>query len=246
MNLSIFQNQWMSAFLINFTIISFAQRYPLLTTKGWIHSAILGTILYACFGWKGWLAVSIYLLLGTLVTKLGFSYKKSLGIAEGRDGRRGPENVWGSAATGTILALVYALFDYRWQYFIFIGFASSFSAKLADTFGSEIGKRWGRKTFLINNLRPVSPGTDGAISLEGTLASFIGSLLMSLVMISLSFLDTFKSFGIVVCSGFLATIMESFFGALFQRRIGWMTNELVNFIQTSFAAIFAIYLALIL
>jgi len=65
-------------------------------------------------------------------------------------------------------------------------------------------------------------------------------------MISLSFLDTFKSFGIVVFSGFLATIMESFFGALFQRRIGWMTNELVNFIQTSFAAIFAIYLALTL
>ncbi|CAN0516540.1 unnamed protein product, partial [Scytosiphon promiscuus] len=27
---------------------------------------------------------------------------KSLGIAEGRGGARGPENVWGSAATGEV------------------------------------------------------------------------------------------------------------------------------------------------
>ncbi len=30
---------------------------------------------------------------------------------------------------------------------LLIGFAASFAAKLADTFGSEIGKRWGKTTF---------------------------------------------------------------------------------------------------
>ena len=35
----------------------------------------------------------LYLFLGQLVTKIGFDEKEALGIAEGRGGRRGPENV---------------------------------------------------------------------------------------------------------------------------------------------------------
>ena len=49
-----------------------------------------------------------------------------------------------------------------------VGFASSFSAKLADTFGSEIGKRFGKDTYLITSLKKVERGTEGGISIEGT------------------------------------------------------------------------------
>ena len=132
------------------------------------------------------------------------------------------------------------------EYLFFLAFSSSFSAKLADTFGSEIGKRWGRKTYLITNFRSVPAGTDGAISLEGTFASFGGSLLMGLIMYKLYFLTSFISLSIVVISGFIATLMESYFGALFQDRIPWISNELVNFFQTIFAAIISILLAVIL
>ncbi|KGG15348.1 MULTISPECIES: TIGR00297 family protein [unclassified Prochlorococcus] len=239
-------NSWAWAFCINFLIIAIAQRFPFLTNTGWLHAGILGTILLACLGWSGWFAVALYLLLGTLVTKIGFSYKKSRGIAEGRGGRRGPENVWGSAATGAILAIAYQLFSGYGEYFIFIGFSSSFSAKLADTFGSEIGKRYGRKTFLITNLKRAKAGTDGAISLEGTYASFFGSLIMGLVMFLLSFINSLQSLFIVITSGFIATIMESYFGAVFQQRISWLTNEVVNFIQTLFAALLSMLIAILL
>ena len=47
------------------------------------------------------------------------------------------------------------------QPLLLVGFAASFAAKLADTFGSEIGKRWGRRAVLITTLRPVPPGTEG-------------------------------------------------------------------------------------
>jgi len=36
----------------------------------------------------------LYLVLGSLVTKIKFAEKQAKGIAEGREGRRGPENVW--------------------------------------------------------------------------------------------------------------------------------------------------------
>ncbi len=119
------------------------------------------------------------------------------------------------------------------------GFAASFAAKLADTFGSEIGKRWGRHTLLITSLQPVPPGTEGAISLEGTAASLLGSALMSLVMLSLGFLRGWPLLALVTGVGLVATLAESLVGATLQRRWGWLSNEVVNGLQTLLAALLA-------
>ena len=124
-----------------------------------------------------------------------------------------------------------------------MGFTASFAAKLADTFGSEIGKRWGRTTLLITSLRPVPPGTEGAVSLEGTAASAFGSLLMTLVMVGLGLLHSVEAAGVVVVVGFIATLLESLLGATGQGRWPWLSNELVNGLQTAWAAGLAMLLA---
>ena len=230
---------WLSALLIHGVLIALAQRLPLLTRAGWVHAGALGTILLGSLGWQGWLAVVLYLVLGSAVTKLGFRDKQRRGLAEGRGGSRGPENVWGSAATGAALALLIGA-GAEPRSVLLVGFAASFAAKLADTFGSEIGKRWGRTTVLITSFRRVPPGTEGAISLEGTLASALGSLLMSVLMLALQLLPSWPVTGLVMLIGLLASLAESLFGALVQDRFDWMSNELVNALQTSLAAVLAI------
>jgi uncharacterized protein (TIGR00297 family) len=124
-----------------------------------------------------------------------------------------------------------------------IGFAASFAAKLADTFGSEIGKRWGRNTVLITTLRPVPPGTEGAISLEGTAASLVGGLLMALICAGLGLLEVagppLPVLVLVSAVALLATLIESAIGATLQRRWSWLSNELVNGLQTAIAAVLA-------
>lgn len=65
--------------------------------------------------------------------------KESLGIAEGRGGARGPENVWGSAATAALCALA-TLKAPQHAALLRIGFVASLATKLADTFASEVGK----------------------------------------------------------------------------------------------------------
>ena len=243
-NFSFISGIWINAFLINFLLIFLGHRLPFLTKKGWIHAGILGTLLLGSIGWNGWISVCVYLLLGTLVTKIGYKNKASRGIAESRGGKRGPENVWGSAATGCSLALLSCFWpDYLTLFMV--GFASSFTAKLSDTFSSEIGKRFGKSTFLITTLKPVLPGTEGAISIEGSVAGLFGSLIMTLVMINFSIISGISVALIVLLSGFLATILESYIGAIAQNKINWMTNELVNSIQTSLAAFISIYLCLI-
>ena len=230
---------WLYALLTHGVLIALAQRLPLLTRAGWVHAGALGTILLGALGWQGWFAVVLYLVLGSAVTKLGFRDKQRRGLAEARGGSRGPENVWGSAATGAALALLIGA-GVEPRSVLLVGFAASFAAKLADTFGSEIGKRWGRTTVLITSFRRVPPGTEGAISLEGTLASALGSLLMSVLMLALQLLPSWPVTGLVMLIGLVATLAESLFGALVQDRFDWMSNELVNALQTSLAAVLAI------
>lgn len=233
---------WWQALLINGVLIALVQWLPLLTRAGWVHAGALGTVLLATLGWPGWWAVVLYLGLGSLVTRLGFRRKQEQGLAEGRGGRRGPENVWGSAATGTLLALL-TVWPSAPMLLLQIGFCASFAAKLADTCGSEIGKRWGRHTVLITSLRPVPAGTEGAISLEGTLASLGGSALMALVLLQLGLLHGPAAWLLVCGVGLLATLLESLIGASLQQRCSWLSNELVNGLQTLIAALLAMALA---
>ena len=108
------------------------------------------------------------------------SGKGGQGIAERRGGRRGPESVWGSAATGLLCAAAsvqvnpaLAVYD-----LLVLGYVSSLATKLADTFASEIGKAYGTTTFLITILERAEPGTVGAVSFEGTLAAAFGGSIL--------------------------------------------------------------------
>ena len=237
--MNLLANDFLLGFLINFILISLFFRVPLMTKGGWISAGVLGSILWGCFSWQGWSSVVIYLLLGSLVTKIGYKFKNEKGIAEKRGGKRGPENVWGSAATGLFFAIMVKL-NFTNLVFYKIGFAASFAAKLADTFGSEIGKRFGRNTYLITSFRKVKSGSEGGISLEGTVASALGAIFMSFIMFILNIISTKYQFLIVAISGFLATISESFIGAKFQDKYK-LSNELVNSIQTSISSIIAIF-----
>ena len=233
---------WLQAFLINTVLIALAQRLPLLTRAGWVHAAALGTMLWGCLGWRGWLAVVLYLAAGSLVTRIGFRDKQRRGLAEARGGQRGPANVWGSAATGAAVALLIGA-GLQPEPVLLAGFCASLAAKLADTFGSEIGKRWGGQPRLITTLQPVPAGTEGAISLEGTLASAAGSVLMTLVLLGLQLLPNLTIAGVVMLIGLVATLAESLLGALAQDRVAWLSNELVNALQTTLAAVLSILVA---
>ncbi len=235
-------NDFFIGFLLNFIMICFFYKIPILTKNGWFSAGALGTILWGCLGFMGWMSVVIYLIFGSLVTKIGYQHKKNIGIAEKRGGRRGPENVWGSATTGAVFAMMIKL-NILNQTMLEIAFAASFAAKLADTFGSEIGKRFGSNTFLITSLQKVKKGTEGGISLEGTLASLFGAGLMSYSMLLLGIISTKNYFFIVLISGFIATIAESIIGAKFQEKYQ-LSNEFVNFIQTTLSSIISIMIFL--
>ena len=186
------------------------------------------------------------------MTKVGFVEKEELGIAEKRGGRRGPENVWGSALTGVICAGAAATVGRSGEAFLglssdawVLGYVASLATKLADTFASEIGKAYGKTTFLITTLKPVPRGTEGAVSLEGTIASVIGGLLLPMYAYGVvGLLKGLDSVVVATFAAFVATMVESLIGATMQEKEGmsWMTNEVVNFFNTVIGASLAIFI----
>lgn len=125
---------------------------------------------------------------------------------------------------------------------LLLGYVSSLATKLADTFASEIGKAYGKTTFLITSLERVEPGTEGAISAEGTAAAVVGGSLLPMYAFGIGLIHSRMSVGIATLAAFLATNAESWIGAVLQGKKGfeWMTNEVVNFINTVIGAGIAI------
>ncbi|CAM9568110.1 unnamed protein product, partial [Choristocarpus tenellus] len=72
-----------------------------------------------------------------------------------------------------------AAFWPKWGDALRVGFVASIATKLSDTFATVVAKAFGKRTFLITTLKPVPPGTEGAVSLEGTLAGVGGSFLIA-------------------------------------------------------------------
>ncbi|HEY9889129.1 MAG TPA: DUF92 domain-containing protein, partial [Candidatus Obscuribacterales bacterium] len=166
---------------------------------------------------------------------------------------RGPENVWGSALTATVCALGAWLAGQNllspgltadWVSLWTLGYVASFATKLSDTTASEVGKAYGKRTFLITTLQPVPAGTEGAVSLEGTIAGVGGAAVMAIAGWAVSLITPW---GVVICliAAFIATNLESVIGATLQTRLPWLTNEWVNVANTTIGAIAALAIAVI-
>lgn len=235
-----FANSWLIAISINTLLLAIALITPkkLLTLGGLANAWLLGVIIWGTLGLPGYLVVMFYFLVGSAVTKVGIAQKEAEGIAEKRSGARGPENVWGSALIGALCALATVWLP-DFQPLLILGYVASFSTKLSDTTASEIGKAYGKRTFLITTLKPVPRGTEGAVSLEGTLAGILGSGAIALVAWGLGLINGIE---IIYCliAALIATTIESLIGATLQSRFTWLTNELVNVINTLLGAAIAI------
>ena len=239
---------WAVAISINTALlgVAFAAPKKLLTPLGYANAWVLGILLWGSFGWRGFAVTMLYFLVGSAVTKVGLAEKEAAGIAEARSGVRGPGNVWGSALVAAVCALAYAGVQYLsptsiWRELLILGAVASLATKLSDTTATEIGKAYGRRTFLITTLQPVPRGTEGAVSLEGTLAGIAGSVILAAFAWVIGFISLL-GVGLCVVAAFVATTAESLIGATLEDRVPGLTHDVVNVINTLIGAGVAIVL----
>jgi uncharacterized protein (TIGR00297 family) len=115
-----------------------------------------------------------------------------------------------------------------------LAYAAAVATAAADTCSSEVGKAYGRRTFLLTSLDPVPPGTEGGVSLQGTLAGVAAAFLVAAMGPAVR-LYAWGLVPLIAVAGVLGSLAESVLGAVAVRR-GWLGNDALNAVNTALGA----------
>jgi dolichol kinase len=138
--------------------------------SGLIGGWLLGAIIVVYGGWQLYVVLLAFFVVGTAMTKVGYKRKARRGLAQERGGRRGASHAFSNVGVAAILAIAFAGTNQAMFWYAAI---AALATAAADTTASEVGQLIGRRTFLPLTLRTVPVGTEGAISLEGTVAGLV-------------------------------------------------------------------------
>jgi uncharacterized protein (TIGR00297 family) len=218
-----------SALGVNLFLGALAFWRSAVSRSGFLGGVVVGTTILAFGGWGPWALLCAFFVIGSTATRLGYARKAHEGLAQEDRGRRGSKHAL--ANCGTALGLSVAMAVFPGQAMLFgLGIAAAFATAVSDTLGSEVGQLYGRTPFLPTTFRRVAAGTEGAISLEGTLAGVAGSLVLGAIGWGFGLYGP-TGLAVVALGAFIGTLVESYVGAIWAQdaRIG---NETMNFMNT--------------
>lgn len=222
-----------------FAALAFALRAATLgaALTGGVFTA---TLYLATPGWHTmlWPLLALFLLTWG-ATRFGRKRKEALGTAEGKRGRTASQvaanlgvaamaavpAMWGGTEIGQLgrVTLVAAL--------------AAMAEATADTVSSELGQVLGGEPVLITSFRRVAAGSDGAVSLMGTLTGCAAAAVVvgaGMLVLPLSRAGAAIALGAAIAGLFV----DSLLGAGPERR-GWLNNDAVNALSTLAAAALA-------
>jgi uncharacterized protein (TIGR00297 family) len=154
-------------------------RHGLLTSGGATAAFLMGSAI-GILGSPQWLLLLVlFAILGFVATRIGFYEKQDLGVQEGQHGERGSKNIIGVALPPLIMAIM----DFAWQGndgIMAIAYVATIAVAAADTAASELGVR-DPNVWLITTFKKVPPGTDGGVSVKGTIYSTLAAIVFSLI-----------------------------------------------------------------
>jgi uncharacterized protein (TIGR00297 family) len=222
-------------------------------------AAITANLMFstASFPYQPWrtalVPVLAVFLLSFLATRFGREQKEQLGTAERRHGRTAAQ----VAANLGVAAIISSEFVQSWlidsHWFspgglapipIFSPMLAALAEAAADTVSSEVGQVLSNHPRMMTTLRHVEPGTDGAVSLLGTLAGVAAAVIVASAG-SLAIAGGTTVFWISCAGSVFGLFFDSLLGATLERR-GWLNNDAVNFLSTASAAGFALALLAVL
>ena len=192
------------------------------------------------------LHTALWPLLALLVltfgaTRFGRKRKEALGTAEARRGRTASQvaaNLGAATLSGIRLSAVHIFSPTTFNaHRALVAMIAAMAEATADTVSSELGQVLGGEPRLVTTFRRVPAGTDGAVSLAGTLsgcAAAAGVVLVALAVLPLTRGDA----GISLAAGIAGIFIDSLLGAIPERR-GWLNNDAVNALSTLTAAVLA-------
>ena len=229
--------RFLAALLLTLAFALAARLSRSVTPSGTIAGAVLAFILYLGGGPGMFAALITVFILASATTRVGYWRKHRLGLAEQREGR-GASQVLANISVASAMAVLALVAEHPEGWLI--AAVAALAEAAADTASSEFGQAIGRRAYLITDFSQVPIGTDGGISMWGTLAGAVAALIVSgvaTVMRAIPLHWFLPVAGIAV----LGMFVDSLLGALFERR-DLLNNDAVNFTSTAVSALIAVLL----
>ena len=232
-----FSSRFWAAALVTLAFAVLARWLRGVSLSGSIAGAVVCFVLYASAGPGAFAALVSVFVLTWIATRFGYRRKQWLGTAESREGRTATQ-VLANLATAAVFAGAAALSG---RAVLLLAAAAALSEAGADTVSSELGQAHSETARLITTWEVVPAGTDGGVSAAGTIAGVVAAVIVSGVCL-LAGLVPLKWAGFSLIAGVIGMIVDSYFGAVFERR-KLLNNDWVNFLSTLTAAGVALLLA---
>ena len=227
------------AFVLNAAVAFAGWKARTVSGPGAVVGAVIGFLIYSGGGAGAWLLLFVTFLVAAGSSRIGLKRKQVLGIAEEREGRRGPGNALANCGLAAIAAVLAVTTPYT-PAALFV-MTVALVAGGSDTVASEIGKALGGRTYLITRWTRVPPGRPGAVSFEGTGAGIVAALALGALGVVLGLIPA-SHLGAAVIGATVGSFVESALAATFEAT-GTLNNDVLNFLNTLAAAVAALVIA---
>ncbi len=211
------------------------------TDGGALAGVLVAFVLMLAAGLAGFVPLATVFLLTVVTTRVGYARKQRLGVAERRRGRTASQ-ILANLCVAALCALP-VLWLPRFSDVLLLAAMAALAEAAADTVSSELGQATANSAYMITDFRPAAIGTNGAISVEGTLSGCIAASIVAWVS-SFAGIVVWQWTPIVALAGVAGMLLDSVLGATWENS-GKMGNDSVNFVSTVFAADLALVAAMV-
>ena len=188
-------------------------KWKALTRIGALVAWFIGVYLLGVMGWKWIEPVLIFFVTSVVFTKMHDIVIKKRKKSNGRNGWQVTANIlWAIISSALFLVTQNDLFIY-----LFIAFVA---AVTADTWASEIGPVFNRRSFLLSDFQMHEAGITGGISFIGTMAALAGAFCISMVSYYLFFGQlNWNMILVLSLSAFLACFADTLLGTFLEGKL---------------------------
>jgi uncharacterized protein (TIGR00297 family) len=175
-----------------------------LTVSGATAAFWIALLLYASGEYKAFITPGIFLICGSLLSKLNNHASEK----EGRNAKQ----VFANGIPGTVFMILYDVMN---QKIYLIAAIISFCISMADSASSEVGVYFKKSTYDILSFKKITFGLSGGVSVPGTLAALVGAMAISFAAVITYNFSTME-FLIITCAGFAGMLADSVLGSSLQ------------------------------